>query len=41
MQGWRPSMEDTHIANLTDLGDGLSIFAVFDGHRGSEVSKFV
>jgi protein phosphatase 1G len=34
MQGWRRSMEDAHIANL-DLGDGVSIFGVFDGHGGS------
>jgi len=33
MQGWRRSMEDSHIANL-DIGDGVSIFGVFDGHGG-------
>lgn len=26
-------MEDSHIANL-DIGDGISIFGVFDGHGG-------
>lgn len=26
-------MEDSHIANL-DIGDGVSIFGVFDGHGG-------
>jgi serine/threonine protein phosphatase PrpC len=34
MQGWRRSMEDSHIANL-DIGDGVSLFAVFDGHGGT------
>jgi len=33
MQGWRRSMEDSHIANL-NLGDGNSFFGVFDGHGG-------
>jgi serine/threonine protein phosphatase PrpC len=33
MQGWRGNMEDTHIAEL-DLGDGNSLFGVFDGHGG-------
>lgn len=40
MQGWRKSQEDTHIAR-TDLPDGVSIFGVFDGHGGREVSIFV
>jgi serine/threonine protein phosphatase PrpC len=26
-------MEDSHIANV-DIGDGVSIFGVFDGHGG-------
>jgi serine/threonine protein phosphatase PrpC len=26
-------MEDAHIANL-DIGDGVAIFGVFDGHGG-------
>jgi protein phosphatase 1G len=33
MQGWRNTMEDSHIA-CVDLGDGSSIFGVFDGHGG-------
>lgn len=33
MQGWRKSMEDSHIANL-NIGDGCSLFGVFDGHGG-------
>lgn len=33
MQGWRRSMEDSHITN-TNLGNGLSLFGVFDGHGG-------
>ena len=36
MQGWRRSMEDAHIAQHA-LPDGLSMFAVFDGHGGTEV----
>ena len=40
MQGWRKTQEDTHIAR-TDLPDGLSLFGVFDGHGGSEVSIYV
>ena len=40
MQGWRGNMEDSHIAEL-DLGDGNSLFAVFDGHGGPEVAKYV
>ena len=34
MQGWRKSMEDAHITNTKDLGNGRSLFAVFDGHGG-------
>jgi len=33
-------MEDSHISEL-DIGDGNSLFAVFDGHGGPEVAKFV
>jgi serine/threonine protein phosphatase PrpC len=40
MQGWRVNMEDSCIAEL-DIGDGNSLFAVFDGHGGPEISKFV
>lgn len=34
-------MEDSHIANVTDLGNGMSFFGVFDGHGGQEVAIFV
>jgi serine/threonine protein phosphatase PrpC len=37
MQGWRRSMEDAHIANL-DIGDGVAIFGVFDGHGGKRTT---
>jgi len=33
MQGWRRSMEDSHIAD-TKLPGGVSVFGVFDGHGG-------
>ena len=39
MQGWRKSNEDAHIHSL-DLGDGNSLFAVFDGHGGEQVAYF-
>ena len=39
MQGWRGSMEDSHIADL-DIGDGNSLFAVFDGHDGPRAAGF-
>jgi serine/threonine protein phosphatase PrpC len=29
-------MEDAHIANL-DIGDGVAIFGVFDGHGGKNI----
>ena len=35
MQGWRNTMEDSHIACL-DLGNGVSFFGVYDGHGGME-----
>ncbi len=31
-------MEDSHIANVTDLGNGCSFFGVFDGHGGKTIS---
>ena len=42
MQGWRKRMEDTHLTEL-DLGPSgkTQLFAVFDGHGGCEVAKFV
>lgn len=39
--GWRPSMEDAHICGINNVGEGLSLFAVFDGHGGGHVSKYV
>lgn len=38
-QGWRNSMEDTHIAQI-NLPNNIQVFGVFDGHGGSEVSLF-
>jgi serine/threonine protein phosphatase PrpC len=32
-------MEDAHIANL-DIGDGVSIFGVFDGHGGKLITFY-
>jgi len=41
MQGWRLHQEDDHIAEPKFNGsDDTSLFAVFDGHGGSEVAKF-
>ena len=39
MQGWRKTNEDAHIHQL-DLGDGNSLFTVFDGHGGEQVAMF-
>ena len=39
MQGWRKSNEDAHITAVDFIPDH-SLFAVFDGHGGSEVAKF-
>ena len=33
MQGWRNTMEDSHICEL-DLGNGVAFFGVYDGHGG-------
>ncbi|CAI2369844.1 unnamed protein product [Moneuplotes crassus] len=41
MQGWRKTMEDTHIVDTESLGEGISLFAVFDGHGGTEVSEYL
>ena len=38
MQGWRRTMEDSHIAH-TDLENGCSLFGVFDGHGGKSFNK--
>ncbi len=40
MQGWRNTMEDSHIAEL-DIADNVSFFGVYDGHGGNEVADFV
>jgi len=32
--------EDAHITNTKDLGNGRSLFAVFDGHGGKEAAKY-
>lgn len=40
MQGWRISMEDAKLTNLT-LDANTAVFGVFDGHGGKEVAIFV
>lgn len=43
MQGWRVEMEDAHASVVSCLSKGLkdwSFFGVFDGHAGSDVSKY-
>eukprot|EP01135_Chromosphaera_perkinsii_P008190 Nk52_evm12s1178 gene=Nk52_evmTU12s1178 len=41
MQGWRISMEDAHTTLLQLPGDDkAALFAVFDGHGGSNVAKY-
>jgi len=34
-KGWRKTMEDAAIHTLS-IGDGNSLFAVFDGHGGKQ-----
>ena len=41
MQGWRKSMEDSHLTCLDVVEGEVSIFGVFDGHGGCEVAYFV
>jgi serine/threonine protein phosphatase PrpC len=41
MQGWRISMEDTHIATNMPNADDHTLFAVFDGHGGVRAANFV
>lgn len=41
MQGWRKSMEDSHITALDVVEGEVAIFAVFDGHGGCEVAHFM
>lgn len=38
VNGWRPSMEDAHLAHLDET---WGCFAIFDGHAGPGCSKFV
>lgn len=41
MQGWRKSMEDSHVTALDVVEGEVSVFGVFDGHGGCEVAHFV
>lgn len=47
MQGWRMSMEDSHIVelNANESGEGnsddhIALYSIFDGHGGSGVAQF-
>jgi len=42
MQGWRKSMEDSHIAQtkVALSNKNARVFAIFDGHGGPEVARF-
>ncbi|EGR27807.1 protein phosphatase 2c, putative [Ichthyophthirius multifiliis] len=40
MQGWRNSMEDSHIADI-NIDEETALFGVFDGHGGKEVAQYV
>lgn len=37
MQGWRNTMEDSHIAAF-EVKEGVSFFGVYDGHGGKPIS---
>jgi protein phosphatase 2C family protein 2/3 len=39
MQGWRVTMEDNHLVHCGSAADEFKVFAVFDGHRGTEASN--
>lgn len=39
MQGWRVKQEDAHNC-IVDMKDDWSMFAVYDGHGGDEVSRY-
>ena len=39
MQGWRTNQEDAHSVRMSFL-EKYSLFAVYDGHGGEEVSKW-
>lgn len=43
MRGWRPHMEDAHVCQMLDAFafPDTALFAVMDGHGGSDVSKVV
>jgi serine/threonine protein phosphatase PrpC len=43
MQGWRPEMEDTHIAflDIDPALPGFAIYGVFDGHGGKFTSLYI
>ena len=41
MQGWRPEMEDAHVAALDfEKMEGFCVFSVFDGHGGGFTSAY-
>ncbi|ETW30310.1 hypothetical protein PFAG_03500 [Plasmodium falciparum Santa Lucia] len=45
MQGWRKNMEDAHICynnlKFNEIEEDVSIYGVFDGHGGPNVSKWI
>lgn len=44
MQGWRMSMEDSHVVELNVLTKGakdhIALYSIFDGHGGASVAHF-